>query len=383
MFFAVAARSCRRISQWTACLLIWTAVGLGCIPALATNPGRPDVLFIVVDDLNDWISLLDSNAPIQTPNLERLAKRGMLFTRAYCASPACNPSRVATLTGLRPSTSGVYGNRTDWRHALPQRETIMQRFMRAGYDVRGSGKIFHHHLNGAFHDDRSFSDFQPMRPQLYPPQKLNGAPSYGSKNTDWGAWPTSVQDSIDFHTVEYCIDAMENRRSEEPLFLACGIFKPHSPFFAPAKFHQKYPSIAHPLRRADDWNDLPSGAELLLRSKKWFWNGMIRLDEERPESYQRFLQSYAACATFADAQIGRVLEALERSSRRDNTIVVVWSDHGFHLGEKNHIEKFALWEKSTHVPLIIVAQNVTSANTRCERCVDRRTAGFRFSQVAR
>lgn len=120
-----------------------------CLPvaaSVANDSSAPDVLFIVVDDMNDWISLLDSEAPIKTPNLERLEQRGMLFTRAYCASPACNPSRAATLTGLRPSTTGVYGNKSDWRGAVPDRRTIMQRFMAAGYDVRGAGKIFHHHL---------------------------------------------------------------------------------------------------------------------------------------------------------------------------------------------------------------------------------------------
>ena len=119
---------------------------------LAKPTAKPDVLFIVVDDMNDWISLLDPKAPIKTPNLERLARRGMLFTRAYCVSAACNPSRAATLTGLRPSTTGVYGNKSNWRRAVGKRKTIMQRFMEADYEVRGAGKIFHHHLNGAFHD---------------------------------------------------------------------------------------------------------------------------------------------------------------------------------------------------------------------------------------
>ena len=136
----------------------------------ADDVSAPDVLFIVVDDMNDWISLLDPEAAIKTPNLERLAKRGMLFTRAFCVSPACNPSRAATLTGLRPSTTGVYGNKSDWRGAVPDRRTIMQQFIAADYDVRGAGKIFHHHLGGAFHDDDSFRDFQHMRPQNYPPK---------------------------------------------------------------------------------------------------------------------------------------------------------------------------------------------------------------------
>ncbi len=334
------------------------------------NSVSPDVLFVVVDDMNDWISLLDPEAPIETPNLERLASRGTLFTRAYCASPACNPSRVATLTGLRPSTTGAYGNKSDWRSAVPNRKTIMQQFMAAGYDVRGAGKIFHHHLDGAFHDDDSFGDFQPMRPQKYPTMKLNGAPEYGSRNTDWGQWPKQVEDSIDFHTAAYCVEALNHPTRDKPLFLACGIYKPHSPFFAPADFHKPYHNMELPARNPDDWSDLPPGAAALVRNKKWFWNGMMNLEKNQQGSYQNFIRAYAACAAFADAQIGRVLDALDASPRGDNTIVVLWSDHGFHLGEKEHIEKFALWEKSNHIPFIVVAPGVTTPGSRCGYPVD-------------
>ena len=335
----------------------------------ADNAIAPDVLFIVVDDLNDWISLLDPEAPIKTPNLERLAKRGMLFTRAYCASPACNPSRAATLMGLRPSTTGVYGNRSDWRGAAPDRKTIMQQFMAAGYEVRGAGKIFHHHLNGAFHDGDSFHNFQRMRSQKYPPRKLNGAPKYGSRNTDWGQWPKRDEDSIDFQTANYCVEAL-SRPASKPLFLACGIYRPHSPFFAPADFHRVYDQIELPTRKADDWLDLPAGANTLMRGKKWFWQGMMGVEKKQEGSYQKFVRSYAACAAFADAQIGRVLDALDRSPRRNNTLIVLWSDHGFHLGEKDHIEKFALWEKSNHIPFIVVDPRLTRPGSRCDRPVD-------------
>ena len=331
---------------------------------------RKDVLFIVVDDLNDWVSLLDPAAPIQTPNLERLAARGMVFTRAYCASPACNPSRAATLTGLRPTSTGVYGNKSDWRRAMPERPTIMQRFMTAGYEVRGAGKIFHHHLKGAFHDDASFHDFQHMPPQLYPAKKLNGAEKYGSRNTDWGEWPPQIENTIDFQTADYCIEALAKPPVGRPLFLACGIFKPHSPFFAPAEFHRPYDKINLPNRKVDDWNDLPAGATRLMASKKWFWRGMMGVERQRTGAYHDFVRAYAACAAFADAQIGRVLDALDKSPRRDSTIVVLWADHGFHLGEKDHIEKFALWEKSNHIPLIVVAPGVARPGSRCDRPVD-------------
>ncbi len=337
--------------------------------ALVAAP-PPNVLMIVVDDMNDWISLLDSEAPIETPNLERLASQGMLFTRAYCASPACNPSRAATLSGLRPTTTGVYGNRSDWREAMPDRKTIMERYRDEGYSVKGAGKIFHHHLDGAFHDSRSFDAFRPMDPQNMPPEKLNGAPEYGSKNTDWGAWPASENDTIDHRTVDYCIDVLENSTSEKPLFLACGIFKPHSPFFAPPKYHEQTEGTPQPIRLGNDWDDLPSGANALLKSKKWFWTGMQALEGKRPGSYAHFIESYAACIRFADAQIGRLLDALESSPRHSNTIVVLWSDHGFHLGEKDHIEKFALWEKSNRIPFIVVAPGIAAPGSVCDTPID-------------
>ena len=330
---------------------------------------RPDVLFIAIDDMNDWISLLDPEAPIKTPNLERLAARGMLFTRAYCISPACNPSRSALLTGLRPSTSGVYANNSDWRKALPKRRTIMQQFRAAGYSVRGAGKIFHHKAEG-FHDEDSFDDFQMMAPQNMPPKKLNQGPEYGSRNTDWGVWPPDERKTIDFRTADYCIKALQSPVKDKPLFLACGIFKPHSPFFAPRRYFVDARKIGLPPRRADDWNDLPRGAQMLMGRTKWFWTGMTKLDRRLPGSFERFVQAYAACCSFADAQLGRVLDALDASPRRDRTIVVLWSDHGFHLGEKDHIEKFALWEKSNHVPFIVVAPGVTGEGVRCVRPVD-------------
>ena len=330
---------------------------------------RPDVLFIAIDDMNDWISLLDPESPIRTPNLERLARRGVLFTRAYCISPACNPSRSALLTGLRPSTTGIYANNSDWRKALPKRRTIMQQFQAAGYSVRGAGKIFHHKAEG-FHDKASFDDFQMMAPQNMPPRKLNEADQYGSRNTDWGVWPPDERNTIDFRTADYCIKALQNPPRDKPLFLACGIFKPHSPFFAPKQYHKGTEKVRPPPRLSDDWKDLPGGAQMLMGNTKWFWNGMMKLDRRLPGSFDQFVQAYAACCVFADRQLGRVLDALDASPRRERTIVVLWSDHGFHLGEKNHIEKFALWEKSNHVPFIVVAPGVTGEGERCQRPVD-------------
>ncbi len=360
------ARAIAVVGFVAACLLLLTSHG-------AFAAITPNVLMIVVDDMNDWISLLDAKSPIQTPNLERLAARGTLFTHAYCMSPACNPSRAATLTGLRPTTTGVYGNKSDWRRASPERKTIFQRFADAGYRVRGAGKIFHHHLNGAFHDAGSFHDFQHMRPQLYPSRKLNGAPKYGSRNTDWGVWPPTESDSIDFQTTNYAVETLRTWEAKQPLFLAVGIFKPHSPFFAPLKYHTANKNIGAPERATNDMADLPTGAHKLMKSKRWFWQGMQRIEDTKPGSYLEFVRSYAACIRFADAQIGRILDALDQSNMSDNTIVVLWSDHGFHLGEKEHIEKFALWEKSNHIPFLVVAPNVTQPGSKCNQPIDMST----------
>ena len=334
---------------------------------------QPNVLFIALDDLNDWIKVLDANAPIQTPNIERLAKRGTLFTKAYCASAACNPSRTAILTGLRPTTSGVYGNKTDWRKALPEAVTLPQHFMAHGYRAEGAGKIFHHHYSGAFHDKASFDDFlmMPDPPDApMPEKKLNGLVKYGSRNTDWGHWPANEADAIDVKTANYVIKSLK-KKHDKPFFLAAGIFRPHMPFFAPQRYFNIYPrdDITMPKIFEKDIDDLPSGARTLLKTKKWFFRELMEIEAKSPGTWKEAVRAYQASATFADAQVGRILDALDNSDYHNNTIIVLWSDHGYHLGEKEHWEKFALWEKTNHVPFIIVAPGVTPPGTRCERPV--------------
>ncbi|MHC4995699.1 MAG: sulfatase, partial [Planctomycetota bacterium] len=341
-----------------------------------TAPERPNVLFIVVDDLNDWITLLDPGAPIKTPNLERLASRGVVFERAYCVSPACNPSRVAVMTGLRPSTSGVYGNKTDWRGALTEAPTIPQWFKKHGYMTFGAGKIFHHHLDGAFHDDASFDDFRPMDKDPMPPSKLNGI-DWGVKsaNYDWGAWPEDESTTPDVKTVDWAKLVLGGQQ-HDPFFLAVGVFRPHMPFHVPASYFEVYGGadgrgdVIMPPRREDDLNDIPSGGMELWNQKRHFFKTMMEADEKMPGSWRHAVRSYQAAASFADAQIGRLIDTLDSSAYADNTIIVLWSDHGYHLGEKEHWEKFALWEKATRVPLIVVAPGVTEPGGRCAKPVD-------------
>lgn len=332
-----------------------------------------NVLFIALDDMNDWIHLLDDSAPIRTPNLERLAQKGVLFTQAYCASPSCNPSRTALLTGKMPSSTGVYNNATDWKTAMPGAVTLPRYFMQHGYRTEGAGKIFHHHLNGAFHDSTAFDEFQqmPWPPDApMPKRKLNGLEDYGSPNTDWGAWPANDSSHVDARTVRYVTGKLAGTY-DEPFFLAAGIFRPHMPFFVPEHFYEPYPAdkVQMPVMKEGDLDDIPEGGMKLWEKTRWFFDGMMKAEEAKPGTWSEAVRSYQASAAFADAQVGKILDALEQSPYADNTIIVLWSDHGYHLGEKKHWEKFALWEKTTHVPFIVVAPGITTPGTRCEQPV--------------
>ncbi len=208
---------------------------------------RPNVLFIAIDDMNDWTTLFDPDNPIKTPNLERLAQRGCFFTRAYCAVAACNPSRTAILTGLKPTTSGVYSNGQEWKKLLPDVVTLPQYFMQNEYAAKGGGKIFHHGRTG---DDRvdnpSFQEFFKLRIHAYKPNSNYngyrngpGLRQLSSPSWDWGEHDAPMQ--TDEYTVEYVGGVMENHPKDVPLFLAAGIFRPHLPFWAPPGTFERYP----------------------------------------------------------------------------------------------------------------------------------------------
>lgn len=326
---------------------------------------NPNVLFVAVDDLNDWV--LEDNSPVKMPNFQRLSRRGALFRRAYTASPACNPSRVALLTGLSPPTTGVYGNRSDWKRALPDAVTLPRYFMNHGYRVEGAGKIFHHHDNSAFHDDESFHRFEKMQLDPMPIRKFNGIHAIRSLNFDWGPWPLDETATPDSRSVDFGIQFL-SRRHDQPFFLAIGLFRPHMPFHVPPKYFAHYPkaSVAMPRTNEDDLIDIPSGGRSLLMQKEHFIRAIHDAEKSAPGTWAEAVRSYQASCTFADHQLGRLFDALARSEHARSTLVVLWSDHGYHLGEKNHWEKFALWEKTTRVPLVIVAPGTIEPGTVVE-----------------
>jgi len=356
------------------------------VPAAATR--RPNVLMIVVDDMNDWIGCLGGHPDVRTPNIDRLAARGLLFTNAHVAAPVCNPSRVAALTGRRPSTTGIYGNETKWMEALPGVPTIPQHFKAHGYHVAGGGKVNHHtpgfNRRSDWHEyfDQVFdSHYQDQLargldvgqftwPSGFPLNRLEAVrtfsrPPQNPNEFDWGAFDKPDAEMGDGRMVEWAVEFLA-RPPGEPFFLAAGIYRPHLPFYAPRKYFDMYPAggIAPPPIKADDCDDLPESGKRMAADRRGDYDLVMR--EGRS---QEVLQAYLASVTFGDALVGRLLNALDASPAADHTLVVFWSDHGWHLGEKQHLHKFTLWERSTRVPLVIAGPGVAPAGARCARPV--------------
>ena len=340
----------------------------------AISSDRPNVLFIAVDDLRTWVGHLEGHPNAQTPHIDRLAARGVSFTRAYCAAPLCNPSRVSLLTGTAPHRSGVYGNRDRFRENLPDAITLMQRFRRAGYSVRGAGKIFHGTLA---HDERSWDFYYtpPRSPRPAPLNRNERLPQ--SAWVPWGALDCDDEAMFDGKNANWIIAELQ-RAHDRPFFLAYGLTKPHLPWEAPQKYFESHPldTIELPPIKEDDLDDLPAFGQKLARE---IYDPSATRDLGNPggdhnnvvanDQWPMAVQAYLATIHFADAQIGRVLNALEESGQADKTIVILWGDHGWHLGEKQHWRKHALWDVTTRTPLIISLPGARNAGTQCHRPV--------------
>ena len=321
---------------------------------------RPNVLFIAVDDLNDWIGCLGGHPQCETPNIDRLAKRGVLFTRSYCAAPACNPSRAALLSGRRPSSSGVYLNAQPWRPAMPDVVTLPQHFQ-SEYDVVGCGKIYH----GRYKDAPSWNVYQSSYGDPKPTQKVLKDPHSKAGGIVFGTLDVEDSEMSDYKLVDYAGKYLQEKH-DKPFFLACGLFRPHMPWQVPRKYYEKYPveSVELPKVPEGDLSDLPEAGVKMARPQGDHATVL------KTDNWKYAVQAYLASISFADAQVGRLLEYLDNSAYKDNTIVILWGDHGWHLGEKMHWRKFALWEEATRAPLMIVAPGVTSPNSQCGRTVD-------------
>jgi arylsulfatase A-like enzyme len=325
-------------------------------PAHAEEPRKLNVLFIAVDDLNHWVGYLGRNAQTATPNIDRLAARGVWFTHSYCAAPVCNPSRAALMSGLRPSTTGVYENNNDWRTVIPRELTLTTAFRKGGYYVCGAGKIYHE----AYRRRAEWDDYLETEGKDPVPTGDTGVGGIKFAPLD-----CKDEDLREWKIVQYGIDQL-NKPHERPLFLAVGLYKPHMPWNVPRKYYDLHPlgSIQLPPHRDDDLDDVPPAGVQMARPQG---DHRAILESGR---WKDAVQGYLAAISYCDAMIGRLLDAFDKSAYRDNTVIAFWGDHGWHLGEKRHWRKFALWEEATRAPLIWVVPGLTRPGGVCDRTVD-------------
>ncbi len=330
------------------CLLsIFAAIFVG---SITNSPAqeRPNVLFIAIDDLNDWVGCLKGHPQAYTPSIDRIAQRGVLFANAHCQSPLCNPSRSSLLTGRRPTSTGIYGLAPHFRKvdALKDVTSLPQHFHNHGYHTTTNGKI-HHDTNGN-HLEIEFDVVGPRKGPPRPKKPFVVTPS-GHPLMDWGPFPERDDQTCDYEIVDAAIAQMNAAPADKPFFIAAGFRFPHVPCFAPPHWFEKIPEdVELPPMLTDDRDDVPFIAWLLnwdLPEPRLSW--LVKAKQWRP-----FVRAYLASTAYMDSQIGRLLDAVDASPRGKNTIIVLWSDHGFHLGEKGLSGKNTLWERSTRVPLI-------------------------------
>ena len=315
---------------------------------LRAEANAPNVVLIAVDDLNDWIGVLGGHPQALTPGIDRLASKGMLFTNAHCQSPVCNPSRASLMTSLYPSSSGIYFLSPDLAQSpvASKSSLLPRRFQDEGYDVSGAGKLFHGRQSQKY-----WPQWKNFGGAGWPSPKKKIAPFVGHKLWDWGVIVERDEESPDYKTASWAAESLKRER-KAPFFLGVGFSRPHVPQYASKKWFDLYPleSLKLPAYASDDLEDLPGYAVDITRLKhiaptaEWVNNN----DQWKP-----LVQSYLACVSFVDSQVNRVVKAVESSAFRDDTYIVLFSDHGFHLGEKDRYAKRSLWEDSTRVPLII------------------------------
>ncbi len=359
--------------------LIICFILLGCSnQQQAEQPTRPDILMIAVDDLNDWVGFLGGHPQAKTPNLDRLAGMGLVFERAYCAAPVCNPSRAALLTGVSPHRSGIYKNRDSLsRSPIYGKVATLPRYLsKHGYHTSGKGKLFHHMKGPMSHPDE-WDDWQnPTGNSMgqHPGRKdgmlANGMPYQGvfQYGLDWASNNLSIEETQDYHVAKWAANELL-KESEKPKFIAAGLFRPHLPWYVPQEYYDRFP-IDEVIVPEINENDLDDLGKLAKQN-----SGGLKQDKD----FQRIkkhglqkeaVQAYLASMAYADDCLGILLEAILENPNKDNTILVLWGDHGWHLGEKLHYRKFTMWEEACRVPLIISVPGVTQPRTSSDKMVN-------------
>jgi len=337
---------------------------------------QPNVLFIAIDDLNTRLNCYGVEH-IESPNIDRLAARGVRFDRAYCQFPSCGPSRSSVLTGLRPDTTGMLHNRMNLRDKLPDLVTLPQLFRKNGYRVARVGKIFHQSVptdigSSGPDDEKSWDEVINPRGRdkdeedqltVYTPDlPLPDQMAYLSAGGDDFE---QTDGKVAAETIQWLKTHLDTDR-EKPFFLAAGFYRPHIPYIAPQKYFKKYslaetvlPDLSKDYRTA---SKVPAAA--LASTPVWPNFGTTR-DQAR-----ECVLAYDACVSFVDAQVGLLLDAIDQLGLAENTLIVLWGDHGYHLGEHGLWRKNSLFEESTRAPLIFSGAGVPAKPEGCERVVE-------------
>jgi iduronate 2-sulfatase len=340
---------------------VWLFVALACSSVLAAD--RPNVLFLISDDLNNFLGCY-GDPRAKTPHIDRLAQRGVRFERAYCAYPLCGPSRNSLLTGLYPNSTGILANQQIFRQTIPSQLSMPQAFRQQGYFVGRIGKLYHYNVprsigtNG--HDDPGSWELE-LNPAgvdrlVEEPQITTLTPGQFGGTLSWHASAKSDEhhtDGLNAADAEWVLERCAKRR-DRPFFLAVGFFRPHTPYVAPKEpYFGYYPESEMPLVPGvkEDQADIPLAA---------LGSGKKEQDKLTDDLRRQAVQAYYASISFMDAQLGRVINALDRLKLADNTIIVFTSDHGYHMGEHGLWQKMSLFEESSRVPLLIVAPSAAA-----------------------
>lgn len=347
-----------------------TLLLFGLATGITVEAKKPNILFIAIDDQNDWVGHMGGHPLVKTPHLDKLAARGTTFLNAHCQSPLCNPSRTSLLFGRRPTSTGIYGLSPAPRELpmLKNAASLPQYFAAQGYRTYATGKIFHGGTTGGGGKTIA-TEFQVTAPfggvGTMPPQKLVGETPMGNNRlVDWGVWPLDNDDSSkgDYKVATWTIEQIKSAPKDQPFFIAAGFFLPHVPCYATQKWFDLYPDDDSVLPKVldTDRDDTPHFSWYLhwsLPEPRLAW-----LKEKN--QWRNLVRSYLACTSFVDSQVGRLMTALDEAGLADDTIVVVWGDHGWHLGEKGISGKNTLWDRSTKVPLIFAGPGVKGGQ-RC------------------
>ena len=382
--------------------LVFLLVGFFCPQHVGA---KPNVLFIAIDDLNDWVGCFGGHPQAITPNIDQLAKRGIRFTNAHCAAPLCGPSRTAIFTGRQPFRTGMYNNNDKGWYKKHKKVRLFPKVIEAGgYATYGTGKLLHSGSKGLFQNEyytgQRWSPF-PSKEVNYTKAELsskgsanprhvvrlgqreyvlpfNRMPSDRSPNDpkgesfDWAALDVPDNAMGDGKITDWAIGELKKHETSKPFFMAVGYYRPHIPLYAPKKYFDLYGGmdIKLPPVQKDDLKDLsPTGRKWALEAA----TAGSHATTVKHDQWQAAVKGYLACVTFVDAQVGRLLAQLEARGQVKNTWVILWSDHGWHLGEKQHWGKWTGWQRSTRVPLVVVppaeSKDIYALGAECDNPV--------------